>query len=68
MPNHKLKALRTEKKLNQTQMAELLGIGVVAYNLKENGQREFKIEEIKKLVEIFGVTFEDIFLHSNYSK
>ena len=67
MINHKLKSLRVEKNLNQNQMAELLGIGVVAYNLKENGQREFKIEEIKKLIDYFGVTFEDIFLHKNFS-
>lgn len=68
MVNNTLKGLRISKRYNQTQMAELLGIGLTAYNQKENGIREFTIEEIKKMVEIFGVTFEEIFLHNNYSQ
>lgn len=68
MVNNTLKGLRVSKGLNQTQMAEIIGIGITAYHNKETGKNEFTIEEIKKIVNYFGITFEEIFLHSNYSK
>lgn len=66
--NHKLKVLRAERQLNQTQVAEQLGITITSYCNKENGKEAFVYPEIIKLIEIFGVTFDDIFLHKNYTE
>lgn len=55
----KLKALREEKNLTQTQMGELLGIGQSAYNKLETGNRKRKndsIIDIEKLAEAFELT------------
>lgn len=68
MVNNKLKGLRAEKGYNQTQVAEYIGISITSYCNKENGKEEFTYPEIAKLIELFKVTFEDIFLHTNYTE
>lgn len=60
-PNFKLKQLRFFKKLKQTDMAEILGIGGTTYNRKENGIVDFTETEIRNICKYFNVSPMDIF-------
>ena len=57
-----LKELRCQFKKKQSELAQKLGIYPSTYNYKENGKSEFTASEIKKLQEIFNLTFNQIFL------
>ena len=59
----KIKALMAEKELNQTQMAKHLGVNVSTFNLKVNGKRAWTNEEINKIINLFNVPYEQIFLN-----
>lgn len=48
-----LKQIREEKGYTQQQMADILGISRSAYTLKENGKRNFKINELLLLSKFF---------------
>lgn len=61
MANRKLKALRVGQNLTQVEMAKNLGMGKNSYIFKENGQRDFKVSEAKRIMEFFNLKFEDIF-------
>ena len=52
----KLKALRKEKKLNQGEVAELLGITAQAYQKDEYGTAELTHENLVKLADFYGVS------------
>ena len=52
----KLKALRKEKKLNQGEVAELLGITAQAYQKYEYGTAELTHENLVKLADFYGVS------------
>ena len=54
----RLKELRKEKKLTQTQVGNYLGITVSAYGNYELGQREPSIDMLLKLADYFGVTVD----------
>ena len=56
MFSQRLKYLRTEKKLTQNDMAELLGITRQGYAKYENGSGEPDINSIDKLANYFNVT------------
>lgn len=58
----KLKGKRVEKGLTQEKMAAKLGMTKKTYNFKENGKYIFRLDEIKKILEILDCNFEDIFL------
>lgn len=58
----KLKGKRVEKGLTQESISKLLGIEKSAYARKENGIVQFRLDEIKKILEILECNFEDIFL------
>lgn len=60
--NKKLKGMRVSKGLLQTDMAKILNIGISTYICKENGKREFTLEEIYKLMNYFNCEFEDLFM------
>ena len=61
--NKKLKAARAEHALTQADMAEILDISEVSYNLKETGKRDFKQSEINDILGLFDdLTYEEIFL------
>ena len=60
--NKELKALRVKNDLTLSGMAEILGLAMDTYRLKEKGIRQFTEREIKKIVTYFNVKFEDIFL------
>ena len=59
---NKLKGARAEKGYSQVEMAEKLDMSVDSYNQKENGKSEFKLSEVKNLLEILDKEFNDIFL------
>lgn len=59
---NKLKNLREQHNMTQSELAQKLGIYNSTYNYKENGKSEFTASEIKKLQEIFNLTFDQIFL------
>lgn len=58
----KLKGKRVEKGLTQESISKLLNMEKSAYARKENGIVQFRLDEIKKILEILECNFEDIFL------
>ena len=56
-----LKEKRISSGLTQEDMAHKLNISLSAYNLKENGVRDFSMDEVKKVLEIFKCEYRDIF-------
>ena len=67
-PNYKLKALRAEYNLKQSDLAEMIGICKATYCRKENGLREFTESDIKKICEIFNKDPKDIFFQDSVTK
>lgn len=57
----KLRAERALKDLTQSDVAKYLGISLTAYASKERGEFEFTVSEAKKLCELFGKKFEELF-------
>jgi putative transcriptional regulator len=68
MVNRKLKSLRVMRNICQKEMSVKLGMAVSTYNLKENGVRQFTVEEAKKIVEILETPFDEIFFKQNVPK
>jgi len=60
----KLKFLRTNLKLTQTEFAEKLGVSQSSVNYWENGQRIPSIEAAAKIADFFDITIESL-LDSN---
>ena len=58
----KLKGKRVEKGLTQESISKLLHMEKSAYARKENGLVQFRLDEVKKILEILECNFEDIFL------
>ena len=56
----KIKEYRLLKGYTQSEIANVLNIKQSSYSNKELGRREFTIEEIKLLKELFEVTYEDL--------
>ena len=56
----KIKEYRILKGYTQDEIANILNIKQSSYSNKELGRREFTIEEIKLLKELFEVTYEDL--------
>lgn len=61
----RLRALRKEKGLTQTDLGNLLGITVSAYGNYELGQREPSIEMLIKLADYFGVSVDYLIGHDS---
>ncbi len=55
-----LKELRTEKKLSQTEIADIINISQRAYSFYETGQREPSIETLIKLADYYKVSLDYI--------
>lgn len=53
---NRLKLLREEKKITQSDIARILNITVAAYSYYENGKREMSPSTIIKLAEYFEVS------------
>lgn len=56
----KIKEYRILKGYTQAEIANVLNIKQSSYSNKELGRRDFTIEEIKLLKELFEVTYEDL--------
>lgn len=56
----KVKEYRILKGYTQAEIANILNIKQSSYSNKELGRRDFTIEEIKLLKELFEVTYEDL--------
>lgn len=66
--NYELKALRARKNISQQEMANLLRMTVSTYNRKENGVRNFTIDEAKLLAGFFKTSIEQIFFIESVTK
>ena len=55
-----IKEYRILKGYTQSEIANILNIKQSSYSNKELGRRDFTIEEIKLLKELFEVTYEDL--------
>jgi putative transcriptional regulator len=66
--NLELKSLRVKHDMSQEATAQLLEMTVTTYNRKENGLREFTVNEAGKLAELFNVTIEAIFFNDEVTK
>ncbi len=49
--NDQIRAIRTEKKISQQEIADFMGITQSTYNRIENGSIELKISDLKKISE-----------------
>lgn len=58
----KLKGLMAENNKGQEDMAKYLDITLKSFNQKVNGTYDFKETEINKILRLFNVKYEDIFL------
>ena len=58
----KLKGKRVEKGLTQEKIAKLLNMEKSAYARKENEVVQFRLDEVKRILEILDCSFDDIFL------
>jgi len=58
----KLWEIRKSYKMNQSEVADILGISVQAYRLKEQGKKQFTQDEMFSLSNYFKRDIEDIFL------
>ena len=56
----KIKEYRILRGYTQSEIANILNIKQSSYSNKELGRRDFTIEEIKLLKELFEVTYEDL--------
>ncbi len=60
MDRAELRAEIARKNLSKTSIAEALGLSLTSLGLKLKGDREFKESEIRKLIDILGLTAEDV--------
>ena len=65
-----LKSKRRLFDLTQEEIAKEVGINIKSYNLKENGKREFTLDEAKKISNLLKLNLNevnDIFFDSSIS-
>ena len=65
-----LKSKRILFDLTQEEIAKEVGINIKSYNLKENGKREFTLDEAKKISNLLKLNLNevnDIFFDSSKS-
>ena len=63
-----LKSKRILFNLTQEEIAKEVGINIKSYNLKENGKREFTLDEAKKISNLLELNLNevnDIFFNSS---
>lgn len=56
----KIKEYRILKGYTQSEIANVLNINQSSYSNKELGRRDFTVEEIKLLKELFEVTYDEL--------
>lgn len=55
-----LKEFRTQSGKSAKEVSELLGVSVTALYLYEQGRRNISLEQVLKLVEVYGVSEREI--------
>lgn len=55
-----IKKHRETAKLKQAELAEKIGISTVTLSRYENGEREPRVTELRKMSEIFGCTIDEL--------
>ena len=63
---HKLAALRRYHNYSQKEIADLIGVDVRTYINKENGQSQFKANEMFAIAKLFSKQIDEIFLPTNF--
>lgn len=58
---NKIKGLMAEKEISQEQLAEVLNISLTSVNLKLQGKRQFKANEISIIARYFNVEVDFLF-------
>ena len=61
VPIMKLKGLRAERGLTQTDVANAIGVTVATYCRKEAGEQDFYRREIEGIMKLFGRSYEELF-------
>ena len=56
----KLRALRESRKMNQEEVAEMLGITKNTYLKYERGEQSPKLNTIEKIADIYGITLMEL--------
>jgi transcriptional regulator with XRE-family HTH domain len=56
----RLKVLREERKLTQTRLAELIGVGARAYNRWERGNFVPQLETLIKIADVLNITLDEL--------
>ncbi|QQE75183.1 helix-turn-helix transcriptional regulator [Brevibacillus composti] len=64
----KLAALRRYHNISQKEMADLIRVDLRTYINKENGQSQFKANEMFAIARKFQMPIDEIFLPTNFEK
>lgn len=62
----KLIQLRKDRGYSQKDMADYLKINITSYGAKERGQQQFTTDELFEIMDLFKLSFEDIFLPRDF--
>lgn len=60
MNRYTLKALRANADLTQSEVAEKIGVSTTTWSKWENKQRFPTVDQVEKISEFFGVSYDDI--------
>jgi len=58
--NEKIVALRHRHKLSQKEISVMIGLSAPTIVTREAGKTSWRLEELNKLAEIFGVSVKDL--------
>ena len=63
VPYGRLRGLRAERGMKQSDVANIIGISSIAYTLKENGKSDFKASEMASIMKLFNASADEIFFN-----
>lgn len=58
----KFKAYCVEHDIKQSEISEIIGVGLQNVNKKLNGKQKFTLEQVEKLCRHFGISADDYFI------
>ena len=64
----KIRDLREDRDLNQTQVAEMLGMSQTGYSKYETGENDVSTEVLIKLADFYGVSIDFLLGQTNNPK
>lgn len=62
----RIRELRKHKNINQEQLAELVGVEPTSVSNIENGRNYPSFNTLEKIVEVLGITFNDVFIFQHH--